>query len=470
MKWTTKLASALFVLGLIGIFGYYVAVPFLTASRQVSTSDAAYAKGVIRVGKDNFIGYFPLCSTFMAELMLADGIQLKCLDDGADYAQRFMQFRDGELELAVATVDTYVLGGERVNYPGVIVSVLDESKGGDAIVANQNAVKSLTDLQQGRSVIKVAFTPDSPSHHLLKVVGRDFDIPIFLSKDPGWKIETKGSPEALTALLSGKAQVAVLWEPDIAKALAKPGIIRLLGSEKTDKVIVDILTANRDYNNRYPERVKLLLNNYFKTLKYYRDNPDKLRKDAAVYAKVPEDAVEQMLKGIAWASLTDNATLWLGVPAQGQMPAYGLIDTIEKTVRILSDVGDVTGNPLPGADPRSIINSTHVAALFAEGVIPSSNSANPFLPQQVVDPLAAAFSPLAEDSWRRLREVGTLRIPPLLFQSGTSTLTLEDEEQLDMAAEALKSYPYFRIEVDGHTRPGSDEAANQTLSEERADA
>ncbi len=469
MNRTTMGALALVVLGLFLIGGYKWLEPFLKNSHEVSTSDAARAQGTITIGMDNFIGYFPLCSPFMQQLMLSDGLRINCVDDKASYADRFQQLGDGKIDLAVATVDTYVLVGERANYPGVIVSVIDESKGSDAILARESAVKNLTELKS-RQGLRLAFTPDSPSDHLRKVVGRDFDIPLFQSKDPRSQIKTvhNASAEARQALLSGKAQVAILWEPDISKALSHPGIIRLLGSEKTDKVIVDILIANRDYLDKYPDRVKALLKNYFKTLKHYRDNPDKLREDAAPYAKVPEGNVDAMVKGVAWANLADNARHWLGLSSNGQLPEYGLIETIEKTVKILEDVGDVPDNPLPDGEPRRIINSDTLAALFKQGLRPGfgqdvTNGQND-------NPLEAKFPPLLPMGWDRLREVGTLRIPPLLFSSGDDTLTLEDREQLERAAEALKSYPYFRIEVQGNTRPGGDEMANHDLSQSRADA
>ena len=55
--------------------------------------------------------------------------------------------RDEELEFAVATVDSYILNGSPLNYPGTIVAVIDESKGGDAIVAWKDRLSSLDALK-----------------------------------------------------------------------------------------------------------------------------------------------------------------------------------------------------------------------------------------------------------------------------------------------------------------------------------
>ena len=45
-----------------------------------------------------------------------------------------------------------------------------------------------------------------------------------------WRLETNGSSEALERLLAGEAQAAVLWEPDVSRALAQPDMIKLIGS------------------------------------------------------------------------------------------------------------------------------------------------------------------------------------------------------------------------------------------------
>ncbi len=63
------------------------------------------------------------------------GYVLNCDDDKADYAKRMQRLKGGELQFAVATIDAYLLNGAPNAFPGTIVAVIDESKGGDAIVA-----------------------------------------------------------------------------------------------------------------------------------------------------------------------------------------------------------------------------------------------------------------------------------------------------------------------------------------------
>ncbi|EKD40220.1 MAG: OmpA/MotB protein, partial [uncultured bacterium] len=116
---------------------------YLHDRQQRTTSDAVHTKGQVRLAVDNWIGYFPLCSAEMKEEMHRAGYLLECVDDKADYQGRMNALAGGEYEFAVATVDSYLLNGKIHDYPGAIVAVLDESKGGDAIVARRDRVANL---------------------------------------------------------------------------------------------------------------------------------------------------------------------------------------------------------------------------------------------------------------------------------------------------------------------------------------
>ena len=61
----------------------------------------------------------------------------------------------------------YLLNGPATGFPGAIVAVIDESKGGDAIVALEGQGR-LARRAQGGKVPPIAFTPGSPSEHLLR--------------------------------------------------------------------------------------------------------------------------------------------------------------------------------------------------------------------------------------------------------------------------------------------------------------
>lgn len=467
MQTHSKIVIIIIVLGLSGIVAYKYALPLLESKQQMDTSDAHSTKGKINIGVDNWIGYFPLCSSEMRKRMRRAGYLLQCNDDKADYNSRFKQLKNEDLQFAVATVDSYLLNGEKYNYPGTIVSVIDESKGGDAVVAWKDKIENIDALKKNSS-FKVALTPDSPSDHLIKSLAVHFDVPTLLSTKKSWRIETEGSEAALKKLLDKEVEVAVLWEPDVSRALEKKGIVKILGTKDTNKLIVDILLVNRKFSKDNPDAVKVLLKNYFRTLKFYRDNSSQFVDDAAKETGLKKKQVKAMLKGVQWFNLTENNQQWFGNSNFGNAEE-GLVDTIESASQILLDNGDMNDSPIPDNDPYRLTNSIFVSELYGRvqntqfGRTAAANSA-------IVDALDRVFSPLSNGEWDSLREIGTLKIRPVVFQSGVGELTTEGKGELDKAVEHLKHYPNFRVVIKGHTGKRGNKNANKLLSQERAEA
>jgi len=146
----------------------------------------------------------------------------------------------------------------------------------------------------------------------------------------------------------------------------------------------------------------------------------------------------------------------------------GLVDTIEATVRIFTDGGDLTQNPLPSANPYAIVNSKLLVSLNERGLAlgaPIFQGDGPAAPATPAD-----IPPLDDAGWQKLRTVGSLRLRPIVFQSGTSVLTTEGKGSIDETVENLKHYPGFRLLLRGHTSPGGDEEENRKLSQDRAES
>jgi DNA-binding transcriptional LysR family regulator len=247
-------ALLIVIVVVIGAVGAKLILPYFESSRQRATTDATKTKGKIVVALDNWVGYFILRSPEMKSALRRPGYTLVCEDDQAAYGQRMDRLKAGEIDFAVATVDSFILNAAPRGYPGAIVMVIDESKGGDAIVARRERVASL-DALKGRSDVRVAFTPDSPSHHLAKAAADHFSVPELLPQGK-LRLQTNGSQQALKKLLSGQTDIAICWEPDVSRALADKGIVKLLGTEDTERLIVDILVAGRRTLQKKPEVVQ----------------------------------------------------------------------------------------------------------------------------------------------------------------------------------------------------------------------
>ncbi|MBI4964190.1 MAG: OmpA family protein [Desulfomonile tiedjei] len=462
-------ALLLLLVGAVAIVAAWFLLPLFKEIQEKAATDAQDTKGKISLVLDNWTGYFIFRSAEMKKQLRRAGWLLSCEDDNADYTRRMKRLRDGEIDFAVATVDSFVVDTAGFGVPGTIIMVIDESKGGDAILARSDKVTSLDDLK-GRPNIAVSFTPDSPSHYLLKAASHHFHVPELLPPPGPLRIETKGSTEALAKLLQGNTDVAVMWEPDVSRALSQQGIVKILGTEDTEKLIVDILLVNRRFAQKNPDVVKLVLSAYFGVLKEFQQQPQLLRERLVAETGLPEGSVDSMLKGVRWVNLTENCEQWFGIAGPGISGQEVLVNTIESTISTLIHAGDFSTNPVPSGDAYRLINSSYLKDLFVKGITGFKSPGKGEPPADAKSSLQARFTSLDEGGWLALREVGTLRVDPVIFQSGSHQLDFMAKEVIDQAVDILKHYPHFRMVVKGHTGTAGDPALNQRLSQERAEA
>lgn len=462
MKKTTKIFFLVFAIGLVGLFGYYIFTLFESDKFKSSSTDAKNIKGKIVIGVDNWIGYFPLCSPKLNSIMRSVGYLVKCVQDGADYPDRMKKLKKGKYDFAVATVDSFLINGPKYKFPGSIVMVIDESKGGDAIVARKAMYPSLDSLKNPDADYKVAFTPQSPSEHLLRSISSHFDIPR-IKNSRGWRLETDGSENALKKLKKGKADIAVLWEPDVSKALENKEFVKLLGTEDTKGLIVDILIAGSRTIQKRPEAIKTLLRSYFMALKYYQKNQKELEKDIRKTTKLKKKNIQKMLRGVSFVNLYDNATKWFGVKGHQLNSREGLINTIQSTADIFIETKAVSDSPVPEGNPYLLQSSSFIENLFKSGIKFNLNKSSQ-------SDTTEQFPELSDSQWQQMRDVGTLKIRPITFKSGTSEIDFAGKEKLAEAISSLNHYPNFRVVIYGHTGLRGDRAANLNLSIQRAEA
>jgi len=434
---------ALFVVGMI-------AYKFMDDAALTAATDSANVKHTVNIGVDNWAGYSILCSKETRRLALNDGVLIKCEDDQADYPLRMQRLLDGELEMAVATVDGYVLAGEDIKYGATIAFVIDESQGGDVIVARRDVAENTDDLK-GKKGLRIAYTPDSPSQTLATAWSSHFDVPI---NDPALFtiVEASGSKNAAQKLENNEVDVAVVWEPDASRILENPNFVKLLGSESTKNLIVDVLLISQRFATSNSEVVQTVTDAYFVALEYYKARPEDFNSAISSYTGVKDDdKIEALKQGINWIDLPHNATDWLGISHGSVSAQRQLYDTIESTIRLYINSGDLTNNPLPGEDPFRIINSTAFNSTFQRGMDGSLGVLFQALTQVTDTSVTRKFKKLSPGRWTKLHEVGSLKLQPITFSRGVAELNPPDQVSFRSLVEMLETYPHYRIRIEGHT-------------------
>lgn len=465
LKRSTVGVFLLLILGAVAIGVWKFLAPRFFEKSQVATSDAAKIQGKIYGAGDNYIGYEFIRSGEMRKALAQQGFLLEWTDDGGAYAERLEKFAQGKYDFIVLPINSYLSHGRAHKFPGVITAVISESKGADAIVGYADRVAAangrelkINDLNNAN--LRIAFTPDSPSSFLLSIPVVHFGLDQLTQPGP-WRVEAQGSEEALEKLKKKLVDVAILWEPDVSRALEINGVKVIFSSEQIRGLIIDVIVFSREVIRKRPEIVKMFHRDYFRAIQIYTNDQPRMIKEFAQASGLNERAIENILNKIDWADLMENALQWFNVASTGVAGDEQIISSIRSITDIMIRNGELPNDPLEN-NPFLITNRDFVAELYHSGGLAKLGA-----------PAAAPkdFAPLTEAQWKALREIGTMAIRPITFQQSSGMLTLAGKLEVDAAAQALiNHYPQYRVLIKGHTSRGGHAEADLKLSQERAEA
>jgi outer membrane protein OmpA-like peptidoglycan-associated protein/ABC-type nitrate/sulfonate/bicarbonate transport system substrate-binding protein len=466
------------ILGLLAVAYKFFVHPYFSEKLKGETGSASQYKNEIVIAADSFSGYAILRSDFVKQDLRNKQIKLTIQDDKADYEARLKALQAGKVQLAVFTIDSLITAGAKAgDFPGSIVLVIDETKGGDAIVALSNAVPTLQDLNDPAA--RLVLTPNSPSEFLARVVLAHFNLPNLPAK---WWIEADGAAEVykkFRATSPSEKKAFVLWEPYVSKALQKQGAQVLLDSSKLKGYIVDVLVAEREFLRDHPELVRAVVEAHCRAAYAYAQQTDGMVKQVMEDARrtggesLDEAQAKQVVQGIQWKNTLENFAHFglAGGAAQGDVPH--LEDIIANIIDVLVKTKGLAKDPLPGKQ----------STLFYSQVLANMKTAN-FHPGRnlniLTDNASVAdvekvradkqLAALAPEQWNSLRPVGQLRIEPIVFRRGSANISEQSERDLLELSKRLQSYPRFYLRIIGQARAEGDPDANRQLAQSRAEA
>ena len=254
-----------------------------------------------------------------------------------------------------------------------------------------------------------------------------------------------------------KGDVFVMWDPEVTKAVEKLGYKKLWGSDKFSGYIIDVFVFHQDYILNNEKEVKNFLSTYFRTLNYYNNHRDDMVNEFMKLTSSKKTDTESMINNIDWYDLQQNCTDMFDIQTNVAIPSKdGIINSIYACADVMNRVGTMTESV---DDPYLLINSH-----FLEDINTSqlknvgANSKDDFV-----------FEHINDSEWSKLNTIGTMRVQDITFQSGTSHLDYNGKHIVDQVANMLiNNYPNYRIEIQGHSSKG-DNNANMKLSQERAE-
>ena len=461
---------------LLAVAYKFLVHPYFSKRLTKETGTASRYEHEITIAADSFSGYAILRSDALKQWLSDRQIKLNVVDDRADYSERLQNLENGNTQLAVFTIDSYIKAGANANsFPGSIILVIDETKGGDALVAHESSFKSIQELNAPST--RIVLTPESPSEFLARVILAHFSLP---QLSANWMSEADGSTQVLEDLKrssSGDKKAFVLWQPQVAQALKQPGYKVLLDSSQLKGYIVDVLVAERTFLKDNPELVKTLSEGYFRALYQYQNQEKGLENlmisDASQLNadKLDPDLAKAVVSGIQWKNTMDNyAHFGLKDGAPNEVHGH-LEDMIANIVDVLIKTKSITSDPLNG----------QYNTLFYDQVMAKLKTSN-FHPGQDLHLIQGMSSepltthpgqnnqPLSEAQWNRLIPVGVLQADAIGFVRGSSNVSRSSERSIANLSKKLQSFPNFYLKVIGQTRAEGDADANQRLASARAQA
>jgi outer membrane protein OmpA-like peptidoglycan-associated protein len=452
-KKVVRFAISLLILGIVFIGGWYLLEPSFFKQQQINTSDAQNVSENLRIGGDDYHGYWFITSNEMKKQCLNQGIGITYTNDGGAYADRLKKFSNGDYDCIILPINSWLEHGAAHKFPGVIVAAICESKGADGICGYVSS-GSVNDLNNAN--LKFVYTAASPSEFLLHLTSADFNFDQ-LKDNKGWAVEVNGVEDVLEKAKKREGDVFILWEPLLTEALSLKGMKYIWGSDKFKGYIIDVFVFNRKVIDKKPALVQNFLKSYFRTLDIYTNNREQMIKEMKSSTGKSKDQIETMLKKIDWFDLQENAESQFGIAPPGKTATEGIFETISSCTKVMLRQKTISTDPLNG-NYLLIMNSSFVKDLIKTRVAAPIAKTG----------LRPTFNELSDADWHQLHEAGTMGVEPITFQTGNNMLDDDGKVKVDdFAKKLINNYPTYRLIVRGHTGPG-DETENVKLSTERS--
>lgn len=253
----------------------------------------------LTVGMNPWVGYDPL--VLARDRGLTDARQVRVVEL-ASASETLRHLRNGLLDAATLTLDETL----RLVESGVavrIVAVLDESTGGDAVLAAPR-ITSPAQLKGEFVAVEDSAVGALLLQRMLTQAGMTrADV----------KVTNIEVARHLEALQSGQAAAAVTYEP-LAGAIEAAGFRRIFDSRELPGEVLDVLVVRVDALERRPEAVDALLRGWYAGLDLFESDVPGAAASLAPGTDLTPAAYQAVLGGLALHSREASARELTGNP------------------------------------------------------------------------------------------------------------------------------------------------------------
>lgn len=423
------------------------------------TSAHSRFKYTVNFAADAFSGYAGIRSNSFRDENANFGIKINLVDDGANYIQRLQKLSNGELDMAVFTVDALMKASAEIkDIPATIVALIDETKGADAMMASKVRFPNIDSLNS--ESLKIVCVKDSPSETLARVVMANFNLDK-LPENPFKFMDNMDSVyQDYQTSKPNENKVFVLWEPYVSKIADNPDYHILVDSSKFSGFILDVIVVRRGFLVQNQTLVENVVKSYLKSMFDNRSKMIQMISDDAKSCGSPlkPEQVQKLIEKIWWKNTQENFSHF-GLTTGSGISHIETINTniMDVLVRTKAIKKDPTNN-----QPNLWYYDGIMRKLFETSWHPGFG--NESVRQE------KTLKVLSDEEWKQLKPVGTLQVSRLVFARGGSKLNNSSFSILDKLAESLKSWPQYYLLVQGNHASNGDAEANKILAESRANA
>jgi len=233
---------------------------------------APAAAETIKIAHSTWVGYGPLYIARDKGIFKKNGVDVE-LVLMEDPKERFPTLMADKIQMIASTVDTALLYLKSPHDFQYVVAI-DDSKGGDGIVAD----KTITSVKELKGK-KVAVNEGSVSEFYLNVLLARAGL-----KESDLNIVNMTAGDAGSAFVSKRVDAAVTWEPWLSKGKATEHGHLLVDSSSTPGLITDVLIAKTSWVKAHPKEVAAIVKSWEEAVAYYEAHPD--------------ESIEIMAKGV----------------------------------------------------------------------------------------------------------------------------------------------------------------------------
>ena len=249
----------------------------------------------VRVGLQPWLGYGPLWVAEEQGFFEARGIEVELSNFNWDQDMT-AALVSGNLDV-IATATNGLIANHNAGVDQKGFLVMDLSFEADAIMASEG-IDTIEDLAGKR----VAFESGATSDLLLN----------YALRDSGMSIEDvehvpMGASEAGLALIAGRVDAAVSYEPYVSTALAQdPSYTVIYTAAEKPGLISDVLSATSDWIESHPEEVRALILAWDDAIGFIRANPDEGGAIIASAVGSPMEEFTPAFEGVRLYDLAEN--------------------------------------------------------------------------------------------------------------------------------------------------------------------